>query len=308
MQEIRHIVESQQFSREDLDELFIRADEMEQLVKRQGVTDVLSDKIMAVLFYQPSTRTRLSFETAMSRLGGHYISTENAMEFSSHAKGESLEDTIQTVASYADVIVLRYHKEGGAKRAARVSPVPVINAGDGPGQHPTQSLLDLYTIRREFNHFDGLNFALVGDLKNGRTVHSLAYMLAKYSIGKIYLVAPESVSMPEGLIQYLKKYNIDHVQCCDLADVAPQVDVIYSTRLQKEYFGDPVEYEAAQGKYILSEDILHSMKQDAIILHPLPRNEEIPYVIDQDPRARYFPQVRNGLYMRMALLKRVFGR
>lgn len=303
-----HITESQQFSREDLNELFDKADDMEILVNKQGVTDTLKDKVMVVLFYQPSTRTRLSFETAMSRLGGSYISTENAMEFSSHAKGESLEDTIQTVANYGDVIVLRYHKEGGARRAARVSPVPVISAGDGPGQHPTQSLLDMYTISREYGHFDGLNIALVGDLKNGRTVHSLAYMLAKYPIGKISLVAPPSVSMPEGLITYLEKHDINYEQSDNLAEVAPDTDVIYTTRLQKEYFDDPREFESVQGKYVLNQDIVDTMHKEAIILHPLPRNEEIPYIVDHDPRARYFPQVRNGLYIRMALLNKVFGR
>jgi aspartate carbamoyltransferase catalytic subunit len=308
MDEIFHITESQQFSRNDLDELFNQADAMETLVKHRGVTDTLKDKVMVVLFYQPSTRTRLSFETAMSRLGGSYVSTENAMEFSSHAKGESLEDTIQTVANYGDVIILRYHKEGGAKRAARVSPVPVINAGDGPGQHPTQSLLDMYTIRREFGSFEGLNIALVGDLKNGRTVHSLAYMLAKYPIGKICLVAPPSISMPQGLLDYLEKHGIDYNQSDSLAAVAPHADVVYSTRLQKEYFDDPREFEAVQGKYVLSQDIVDTMREKSIILHPLPRNEEIPYVVDHDPRARYFPQVRNGLYMRMALLNKVFGR
>jgi aspartate carbamoyltransferase catalytic subunit len=308
MDELFHITESQQFDRTDLDDLFRKADDMEQLIREQGVTDTLSDKVMVVLFYQPSTRTRLSFETAMSRLGGSYVSTENAMEFSSHAKGESLEDTIQTVASYGDVIVLRYHKEGGARRAAQVSPVPVINAGDGPGQHPTQSLLDMYTIRREYGEFDGLNVALVGDLKNGRTVHSLAYMLAKYPIGKLRLVAPPSISMPDGLITYLEKHGIAYEKNDDLAAVAPDTDVIYTTRLQKEYFSNPQEYESVQGKYILSQDIVDSMRREAIILHPLPRNEEIPYVVDHDPRARYFPQVRNGLYVRMALLNRVFGR
>lgn len=308
MDDIFHITESQQFSREALDELFNQADAMEALVDTRGVTDTLHDKVMVVLFYQPSTRTRLSFETAMSRLGGSYVSTENAMEFSSHAKGESLEDTIQTVANYGDVIILRYHKEGGARRAARVSPVPVINAGDGPGQHPTQSLLDMYTIRREFRDFDGLNIALVGDLKNGRTVHSLAYMLAKYPIGRLSLVAPSSISMPDGLIDYLERHHIQYEKSDDLAAVAPDMDVIYSTRLQKEYFEDPREFEAVQGKYILGQDIVDTMREKAIILHPLPRNEEIPYVVDHDPRARYFPQVRNGLYIRMALLKKVFGR
>lgn len=308
MNDVLHIVESQQFSREDLDSLFDRADSMRELVRTKGVTDTLRDKVMVVLFYQPSTRTRLSFETAMSRLGGSYISTENAMEFSSHAKGESLEDTIQTVASYGDVIVLRYHKEGGAKRAAKVSPVPVINAGDGPGQHPTQSLLDMYTIHREYGSFDGLKIALVGDLRYSRTVHSLAYLLARYPIGHICLVAPPRVTMPEGLIEYLDRHEVPYSSSDSLAEIAPEVDVVYSTRLQKEYFEDLHEYDEARGKYILEQEIVETMQPESIILHPLPRNEEIPYRVDKDPRARYFEQAGNGLYMRMALLQRVFGR
>lgn len=300
-----HIVESGQFSCDELNDLFIRSDEMEELVLHNGVTDTLSSKVMVILFYQPSTRTRLSFETAMSRLGGHYISTENALEFSSHAKGESLEDAIQTVACYGDVIVLRYHKEGGAKRAARVAPVPLINAGDGPGQHPTQALLDMYTIRKEFGHFDGLSVALVGDLKHGRTIHSLAYLLAKYPIRILYLVSPKIVAMPVALRDYLRSSGVRFEEHDDLLDVADDVDVVYSTRLQQEYFDEPEAYQEARGKYVLTDDMLDKMQNRSIIMHPLPRNEEIPYKVDHDHRARYFQQVRNGLYMRMALLERV---
>ncbi|QEP44587.1 aspartate carbamoyltransferase [Ectothiorhodospiraceae bacterium BW-2] len=300
-----HVVDAAQFTVAELNDLFISADEMEELVLRNGVTDTLANRVMVILFYQPSTRTRLSFEAAMSRLGGHYISTENALHFSSHAKGESLEDAIQTVACYGDVVVLRYHKEGGAKRAARVSPVPLINAGDGPGEHPTQALLDMYTIRKQFGNIDNLGIALVGDLKHSRTIHSLAYLLASYPVRKIYLVSPESVTMPRALLEHLWQCGVVVEESRQLVDVAEDVEVIYTTRLQQEYFDEPELYQATQGQYILTDEVMQLLPQEAIILHPLPRNEEIPYKVDHDSRARYFQQVRNGLYMRMALLERV---
>ncbi|MBF0470594.1 MAG: aspartate carbamoyltransferase [Gammaproteobacteria bacterium] len=299
-----HIIEAQQFDRPFMETLFQRSTELKQVVEEEGGCDLLRNRVLVVLFYQPSTRTRLSFETAMSRMGGAVVSTENALEFSSHSKGESIEDTIQTVACYGDVVVLRHHQEGGVRRAARVSPVPVINAGDGPGQHPTQALLDMYTIRNEFGAFDGLTVALVGDLKYGRTVHSLAYLLAKYPVKKLYLVAPEQVEMPPRLIAHLQK-RVELESCTDLEAVAGDVDVVYTTRLQQEYFEDPLAYQRSLGRYTLHQGVLAAMKEQAIILHPLPRNDEIPYQVDLDPRARYFQQVRNGLYLRMALLERV---
>ncbi len=300
---LTHVTEAQQFSREGLMELCSAAERMKQLVREQGCTNTLQNKVMVVLFYQPSTRTRLSFESAMVRLGGRYVSTESALDFSSHSKGESLEDTIQAVASYGDVVVLRYHEEGGAERAARVSPVPVINAGDGPGQHPTQALLDIYTIHNTFQRIDGLKIALVGDLKHGRTVHSLAYMLGKFAIARIYLVSPSKVGMPGELVEYLQRHRIDYAIHDNLLPIAHDVDVVYTTRVQREYFDDLSEYQEAYGKYVLSREVMAELKREAIILHPLPRNDEIPPEVDQDPRARYFEQVRNGLYMRMALLE-----
>ena len=305
---LKHVVEAQQFSREGLLDLFIEADLMKRLVKEQGCTDTLRSKVMVVLFYQPSTRTRLSFETSMVRLGGHYVSTENALDFSSHAKGESLEDTINTVANYGDVVVLRYHQEGGAARAAKVSSVPIINAGDGPGQHPTQALLDIYTIQNAFHNLDGLSVALVGDLKHGRTVHSLAYMLGKFNIRKIYLVSPENIKMPDELTAYLTKHEIAFEECDELLAVAHDVDVVYTTRVQREYFDDLTEYQATQSKYVLSDAVMAELKKESIILHPLPRNDEIPYKVDNDPRAHYFKQVENGLYVRMALLELLLTR
>jgi aspartate carbamoyltransferase catalytic subunit len=298
-----HVIEAQQFSREGLLDLFREADQMKLLVKEQGCTETLHNKVMVVLFYQPSTRTRLSFETAMVRLGGRYVSTENALDFSSHAKGESLEDTINTVVNYGDVVVLRYHKEGGAARAAKVSPIPIINAGDGPGQHPTQALLDIYTIQNAFHRVDGLKVALVGDLKHGRTVHSLAYMLGKFNVAKIYLVSPENVRMPADLTEYLDRHGIACEVCDELLPVAHDVDVVYTTRVQREYFDDLSEFQEAYGKYVLTDEVMDELPQESIILHPLPRNDEIPFKIDRDVRAHYFEQVQNGLYVRMALLE-----
>ncbi len=302
---LSHIIRAQQFNRDILAEVFSVAKEMEEIVK-QGGSDLLRRKIMATVFYEPSTRTRLSFESAMRKLGGEVITTENAREFSSAAKGETLEDTVRIVDSYADVIVLRHYESGAAERAAKVSSVPIINAGDGPGQHPTQALLDLYTIEKEIGHLVGLSIAMVGDLANGRTVRSLCYLLAKYNDVKIYFVAPEVVRMKEDIKNYLTEHNVSFVEESDLKAVASQVDVIYQTRIQKERFGDRIEdYEKARGQYIIDKSILDIMKKDAIIMHPLPRVDEIRPEVDADSRAAYFRQARNGLYIRMALLKMV---
>ncbi|RKY69114.1 MAG: aspartate carbamoyltransferase, partial [Candidatus Latescibacterota bacterium] len=247
---LSHIIRAQQFNRDILAEVFSVAKEMEEIVK-QGGSDLLQRKIMATVFYEPSTRTRLSFESAMRKLGGEVITTENAREFSSAAKGETLEDTVRIVDSYADVIVLRHYESGAAERAAKVSSVPIINAGDGPGQHPTQALLDLYTIEKEIGHLVGLSIAMVGDLANGRTVRSLCYLLAKYNDVKIYFVAPEVVRMKEDIKDYLTEHNVTFIEETDLKKVAPQVDVIYQTRIQKERFGDRIEdYQKAKGQYV----------------------------------------------------------
>jgi aspartate carbamoyltransferase catalytic subunit len=302
---LSHIIRAQQFNRDILAEVFSTAKEMEKIVK-QGGSDILQRKIMATVFYEPSTRTRLSFESAMRKLGGEVITTENAREFSSAAKGEALEDTVRIVDSYADVIVLRHYESGAAERAASVSSVPIINAGDGPGQHPTQSLLDLYTIEKEIGHLVGLAIAMVGDLANGRTVRSLCYLLAKFNDVKIYFVAPEMVKMKEDIKDYLREHNVTFVEESDLKAVAPKVDVIYQTRIQKERFGDRTEdYEKARGQYIIDKSMLDIMRKDAIIMHPLPRVDEIRPEVDADPRAAYFRQAQNGLYTRMALLKMV---
>ncbi|MGA2628662.1 MAG: aspartate carbamoyltransferase [Terriglobia bacterium] len=302
---LHHLVEAQQFDLATMLHLFEVAEKMEQVVARGGINDY-HNRIMATLFYEPSTRTRFSFETAMHRLGGHVISTENAAEFSSVAKGETLEDTIRILNGYADVIVIRHKEVGSAKRAAAVSRVPIINAGDGAGQHPTQALLDLYTIRKEIGKIDTLSIAMVGDLAQGRTVRSLTYLLSKFKDVTLFFVAPPLLKMKEDILEHLRERHVPYVEETDLNKVLPQVDVVYQTRIQKERFGDRIaDYEACRGVYILDGDSLRRMKPKAIIMHPLPRLEEISMDVDGDSRAAYFRQAQNGLYVRMALLTQV---
>lgn len=300
---LKHVIKSQQFDRDLLRDLFSNSNEMESVFKN-GQSKLLSGKILATVFYEPSTRTRLSFESAMMRLGGRIITTENAKEFSSAAKGENIEDTVRVIQSYADAIVIRHHESGTAERASQFSNVPIINAGDGPGQHPTQSLTDLYTIEKELGQIDDISIAMVGDLANGRTVRSLCYLLSKYRGIKIYFVSPEVVRMKDDIKQFLSKNNIHFTEETDLKKVAKQVDVIYQTRIQKERFGDRMdEYHMASGKYIIDDEILSIMKDKSIIMHPLPRLDEISNSVDGDSRAAYFRQAQNAVYVRAALLK-----
>ncbi|MEK7630655.1 MAG: aspartate carbamoyltransferase [Patescibacteria group bacterium] len=304
---LKHVYKSQQFTRELLEELFLQAELFER-VSALGNINHFPNKTMAALFYEPSTRTRLSFEAAMIRLGGKVIGTESARKFSSALKGESLEDTIRVVENYADVIVLRHDKEGGAERAAKVSKVPVINAGDGSGQHPTQALLDLYTVRRELGGIDGVTAALVGDLAKGRAVRSLAYLLSKYAVAKIYFVAPPSAQIAPDILAHLGEHGIAYELTDDLGAIVPLVDIIYQTRIQKERYTDADELARVQrGCYIITSATLAAMRPNAIILHPLPRNDEIATEVDSDPRAAYFRQARNGLFVRMALLSMVLS-
>src|SRR6516165_11848732 len=302
---LHHIIEAQQFDRPTLAALFDLTRQMESLA-RSGGEATYPNRILATLFYEPSTRTRFSFETAMLRLGGCVISTENAAEFSSVSKGETLEDTVRILNGYADVIVLRHYEVGAAQRASRVSRVPIINAGDGAGQHPTQALLDLYTIQKEIGEVDGLRIAMVGDLANGRTVRSLAYLLTKFQGIRIYFVAPLLLRMKDDILAYLRKRSVAYVEESALEKVLPEVNVVYQTRIQKERFGDRLEdYEACRGLYTLNKEKLKLMRPDAIIMHPLPRVDEISMDVDDDPRAAYFRQAQNGLYVRMALLSKV---
>ncbi|KAK4804500.1 hypothetical protein SAY86_004317 [Trapa natans] len=298
------VIEAQQFDRDILNAIFEVALDMEKIEKNSQGSQILNGYLMATLFYEPSTRTRLSFESAMKRLGGEVLTTENAREFSSAAKGETLEDTIRTVEGYSDIIVMRHFESGAAKRAAATAEIPVINAGDGPGQHPTQALLDVYTIEREIGKLDGINVALVGDLANGRTVRSLAYLLAKYKDVQIYFVSPDVVKMKDDIKDYLTSKGVAWEESSDLIEVASKCDVVYQTRIQKERFGERIDlYEEARGKYIVDKGVLNAMQKHAVVMHPLPRLDEITVDVDEDPRAAYFRQAKNGLYIRMALLK-----
>ncbi|KAL7593463.1 hypothetical protein Lser_V15G35584 [Lactuca serriola] len=304
--QLEDVIEAQQFDRDTLSAIFEVAREMETIEKKSQShgSQLLNGYLMATLFYEPSTRTRLSFESAMKRLGGEVLTTENAREFSSAAKGETLEDSIRTVEGYSDIIVMRHFESGAARRAAMTANIPVINAGDGPGQHPTQALLDVYTIEREIGKLDGIKVGLVGDLANGRTVRSLAYLLAKYNDVKIYFVSPEVVKMKEDIKEYLTLKGVEWEESADLKEVASKCDVVYQTRIQKERFGERSDlYEEARGKYIIDREVLGVMQKHAIVMHPLPRLDEITVDVDGDPRAAYFRQAKNGLYIRMALLK-----
>jgi aspartate carbamoyltransferase catalytic subunit len=298
MPAVRHIVESQQFDPDFLAELFRRADTL----RKEGYSGSLGKVILASLFYEPSTRTRFSFESAMHRLGGAVVTTENARDFSSFAKGESLEDTIRILSGYCDVIVMRHYEIGAAKRAAEISPVPILNAGDGAGQHPTQALLDLFTLHSTFGRLEGLKVALVGDLRYGRTVRSLSYLLAKYRDVELTFIAPPVCQMHEDIKTYLDRHGARWHENGDLAKVLPGVDCVYMTRIQKERFLDMKEYETANNMYRLTPDNVGLMRKDAIVMHPLPRIGEIDTAVDNDPRAHYFQQARNGLWIRMALI------
>jgi aspartate carbamoyltransferase catalytic subunit len=294
---LRHVVESQQFTVPLLMELFDRSRGMERVVARGGSLDY-QNRIMATLFYAPSTRTRFCFEAAMHRLGGRVLSTEHARAFSSAVEGEQIEDSIRIIGSYADVIVVRHHEEGGAKRAAQVSPVPVVNAGDGEGgQHPTQALLDLYTIYRE-RPLNGLSVAIVGELDKGRTARSLAYLLAKFERVKLYFVSPPELQMRPDILAYLDEHGVHYELEPEINRVLGEVDVVYQTRIRPERVSNLGNLK----KYAIDSAAVRRMKPDALILHPLPRTVELDKSVDDDPRALYFRQARNGLYVRMALL------
>jgi aspartate carbamoyltransferase catalytic subunit len=294
---LKHVVESQQFTVPLLMELFDRSRLMERIVARGGTLDY-QNRILASLFYQPSTRTRFSFEAAMHRLGGRILSTEQARSFSSEIEAEQVEDSIRIIGSYSDVIVIRHHEPGGAARAAKVSPVPIINAGDGDGgQHPTQALLDLYTIYRE-RPIDGLSVAFIGELDRGRTARSLAYLLAKFERVKIFFVSPPELQMKADILQYLDRHGVRFELESDIDKVVGEVDVVYQTRIHP----GRLPRVAGSQRYAINSSVLQRMKPDAMIMHPLPRTVELDKTVDDDPRALYFRQAGNGLYVRMALL------
>jgi aspartate carbamoyltransferase catalytic subunit len=300
------IISVRQFSRENLSYIFGVADEMRAIVKRVGSTDLLKGHVLACVFYEPSTRTSSSFIAAMSRLGGSVIPI-NEVRYSSVTKGESLPDTIRTLESYADVIVLRHPDVGASKVAAEYARKPIINAGDGVGEHPTQALLDLYTIWSELGQIDGLHVAMVGDLRYGRTVHSLARLLCQYDV-KMTFVSPEILRLPLDVMNEVKDCGKKVRETYDVHEVIADVDVLYVTRVQRERFADQAQYESVADYYVITPELMERAKEQMIIMHPLPRVNEISYALDSDPRAAYFKQMENGMYIRMALLAAVLGK
>lgn len=299
---VKHILEVGQFSRAEMETLFREAEHLQKLEAYVG-SRVMTGRIMATLFYEPSTRTRLSFESAMIRMGGSVLSVENAISSSSAAKGETLEDTIRIVQSYADIIVLRHYEGGAAHRAAAVAGVPIINAGDGNREHPTQALLDAFTIHTELGRLDDLTVALVGDLIHGRAAHSLARCLQQFSRLRVILVAPPELQMEPAMVDELRAGGLTITTATRLEEVASELDVVYMTRIQRERFESLELYERLRGSYCIDAAILERLKRSAVILHPLPRLDEIHPEIDADPRAAYFRQARHGLTVRMALIR-----
>lgn len=293
----RHLTSTKQLTRASADDILEVSLQMEKVVKAGG-SDLLKGKILAALFYEPSTRTRLSFESAMNRLGGSVLSAEG-IQFSSLYKGETIEDTMRMVSHYSDIIAMRHPEAGSADRAALVAQVPFINAGDGPGQHPTQALLDLLTIKRECGEIDGLRIAMVGDLRYGRTVHSLSYLLGLYKDVRFTLIAPKELTMPEKVTNFFQEKSIRFKEE-DAIEQGLDCDVLYMTRVQQERFADRSEYERLKLKYVLTADLLK--KKKVIVMHPLPRVGEIADDVDTLPNAAYFRQAGNGLLVRMALL------
>ncbi|CAG8801312.1 3081_t:CDS:2, partial [Racocetra persica] len=295
----QHILTAKDFSRNDLHLLFGVAHEMRTLVERYGSVNLLQGRVMFTLFFEPSTRTSASFEAAMNRLGGRVVAIKT--DSSSVTKGESLADTIRTVGSYGDIIILRHPEPGSTKTAARYSPVPIINAGDGIGEHPTQAFLDVYTIREELGTVNGLTVTLVGDLKNGRTVHSLVRVLSQYQVALNY-VSPTSLRIPDEIKTEVRKRGIRQKEYTDLESVLAETDVLYVTRIQRERFTDPIEYERVKDSYTINNATLSRSKPNMIVMHPLPRVNEIDPEVDFDDRAVYFRQMKYGMFVRMALL------
>ena len=293
-----------QFTPQDIQIIFSRADSMAKLLKTKGSSDELKGKILANLFYEASTRTSSSFAAAIQRLGGGFIPI-NDVHYSSVTKGENLADTVRTLQSYADIIVLRHPTIGSAQEAASAATIPIINAGDGVGEHPTQALLDLYTIQKECKRLDNLTITMVGDLKYGRTVHSLAEIISPYKV-KLNYVAPPELQMPKSLQKQLGS-GVEQAQFDSLDDVLDKTDVLYVTRIQKERFEDSSKYERLKDVFRIDSRTLQKSPKKMVIMHPLPRVNEIASEVDADPRAAYFRQTKNGLYIRMALLSLLLG-
>lgn len=299
----KDIISISEFTRDHIELVLKTAGELKQHPRN----DLLKDKLIGVTFFEGSTRTRLSFETAINRLGGRVIGFADASNTSLGKKGETLADSIRIITSYTDALVMRHHYEGAARLAADLSPVPVINAGDGANQHPSQTMLDLFTIYETQGHVDELKIAFVGDLKYGRTVHSLAEALCMYNNVRIYLVSPDSLAMPDYILKHLEAHNVKYSIHKTIEEVIPEVDILYMTRVQKERF-DETEYQNLRSKYILSKSLLGEAKSNMKILHPLPRIDEITLDVDDTPHAYYFQQAANGVYARQALLALVLNK
>jgi aspartate carbamoyltransferase catalytic subunit len=302
---IRHLTGPDVLDRDLIEHLLGRAAAFE---KATEIGAPLSGRLLATVFYEPSTRTRFSFEAAMLRLGGQVLSAENATRASSAAKGESLEDATRVIGGYADAIVLRHPEAGAADRAAQVAQVPVINAGDGAGHHPTQALLDLYTIKKELGRLDHLRVGLAGDLRNGRTVRSLAVLLSRFPGNELVLISPPALRLGEDIVTSLENARQALAETPDLIGAISGLDVLYQTRIQAERFASPEEYERHRGVYVVTAEVMRRLPEPAILMHPLPRAGEIDPRVDADPRAAYFRQARNGLWVRMAVLDWAMGR
>ncbi len=298
----RSLVSINDFTKEEYFRILDLAEDFEKQPKQR----ILEDYVVATLFFEPSTRTRLSFESAASMLGAKIIGFTDAAS-SSVKKGESLKDTILTVSNYSDLIVMRHPLEGSARFASEVASVPIINAGDGANQHPTQCLLDLYSIRKTQGTLDNLDVAFIGDLKYGRTVHSLVIALTQFENITFHLVSPEELKLPSAVKRFIKEKNMTYHQYTDISDVIPKVDVLYMTRIQRERFSDPMEYERVKNSYILKNAMLKNAKDNMRILHPLPRVNEINEDVDGNEKAYYFQQALNGVFVRQALLASILG-
>jgi aspartate carbamoyltransferase catalytic subunit len=304
MGELKNLISIHDLDRETIDHILDTAAKMESVAIKRSKD--LDSKIMAVLFFEPSTRTRLSFESAMLRLGGSVLGFAEAGVSSAGGKGETLADTIRTVERYADIIVIRHPLDGSARVAAEFAKIPVINAGSGAEEHPTQALLDLYSIKKMMGKIDGLSISLCGDLKYGRTVHSLGMGLSHYDV-KIKLAAPQSLRMKPAIIEQMKRAGVKVTEVGNVEEAVKDVDVVYTTRIQKERFPDVREYDKVKDRFRITTDDLKQMKKEAIILHPLPRVDELDSEIDNTPHAKYFDQVYNGVVLRMAVLKLILG-
>ena len=297
---LKNIISIKEFEREDIEFILDEASKLEDIAKSREVSEELKGKLLGLMFFEPSTRTKMSFETSMKRLGGDCIGFENTGS-SSVSKGESIADTAKMFEGYSDALVIRHELEGVSKFISDIVDVPVINAGDGAGQHPTQTLLDLYTIKKELGEIDNLKIALIGDLKFGRTVHSLSNALGMFENVKIYLVSPPELRMPQEVLHDLKNTNVTYKEVENIEDVIDDVDVLYVTRIQKERFADIEDYLKIKGAYIINRKMLEG--KDLIVMHPLPRIDEISGDVDNTKYNKYFTQAANAVPVRMAILK-----